>query len=78
MTYRDVGFSFCAVECDSHWFVSVKIREESFGPEAGDEVFILEAPIKAEHSVEVQSQTGAVVHQHTKLLSLQDRQTTYK
>lgn len=72
-TYRDVGLSLCAVESELQRRVPVEEGKEAFGPEGGDEIFILEPPVEAEHSVEVQSQTATVVHQHTQLLSLEKK-----
>lgn len=73
MTYRDVGLSLCAVESELQRCVLVEEGKKALGPEGGDEVFILEPPVEAEHSVEVQSQTAAVVHQHTQLLPLRTK-----
>ena len=70
VTHRDVGLSLCTVESEHQWSVPVEEGKEALGPEGGDEVFILESPVEVEHSVEVQSQTAAVVHQHTQLLPL--------
>ena len=74
VTYRDVGLSLGAVESELQRCVLVEESEEALGPEGGDEVFILEPPVETEHSVEVQSQTATVVHQHTQLLPLENKQ----
>lgn len=74
VTYRDVGLRLCAVDSELQWCVPVEERKEALGPEGGNEIFMLEPPVEAEHSVEVQGQTAAVVHQHTQLLSLEDKQ----
>lgn len=76
VTYRDVGLSLCAVDSELQWCVPVEEGKEALGPEGGNEIFMLEPPVEAEHSVEVQSQTAAVVHQHTQLLSLENKQKT--
>lgn len=73
VTYRDVGLSLWAVDSEVQWWILVEEGKEALGPEGGDEVFILEPPVEAEYSVEVQSQTAAVVHQHTQLLPLEDK-----
>lgn len=75
VTYRDVGLGLCAVESELHWCIPVEEGKEPLGPEGGNEIFIPETPIEAEHSVEVQSQTTAVVHQHTQLLPLENKQS---
>lgn len=74
VTYRDVGLSLCAVKGQLQRFVPVEEGEETLGPEGGNEVFVLEPPVEVEHSVEVQSQTAAVVHQHTQFLPLRSKQ----
>lgn len=74
VTYRDVGLSLCAVDSELQWCVPVEEGKEALGPEGGNEIFMLEPPVEVEHSVEVQSQTAAVVHQHTQLLSLESKQ----
>lgn len=74
VTHRDVGLSLGAVESELQRGVLVEESKEAFGPEGGDEVFVLEPPVETEHSVEVQSQTAAVVHQHTQLLPLENKQ----
>lgn len=76
VTYRDVGLSLCAVERQLQRFVPVVEGEEPLGPEGRNEVFVLEPPVEAEHSVEVQSQTAAVGHQHAQFLPLRSRQET--
>lgn len=73
-TYRDVGLSLGAVEGELQRCFLVEESKEALGPEGGDEVFMLEPPVETEHSVEVQSQTAAVVHQHTQLLPLENKQ----
>lgn len=73
LTHRDEGLSLCAVESEVQWCVPVEEGKDALGPEGGDEVFILEPPVEAEHSVEVQSETAAVVHQHTQLLPLENK-----
>lgn len=74
LTYRHVGLSLCVVEGEIERCVPVEEGEETLGPEGGDEVFVLEPPVEAEHSVQVQSQTAAVVHQHTQLLPLEEEE----
>ena len=73
VAYRDVGLSLCTVQSELQWFVPVEKGKEALGPEGGDEVSVLEPPVEAEHSVEVQSQTAAVVHQHPQLLPLESK-----
>lgn len=73
VTYRDIRLSLGAVEGELQWFIPVEEGEQALGPEGGDEVSILEPPVETEHSVEVQSQTAAVVHQHTQLLPLENQ-----
>lgn len=73
VTYRDIGLSLGVVESELQRCVPVEEGKEALGPERGDEVFILEPPVETEHSVEVQSQTAAVVHQHTKLFPLENK-----
>lgn len=75
-TYRDVGLSLGAVERKLQWLVLVEQSKEALGPEGGDEVFILQPPVETEDPVEVQSQTAAVVQQHTQLLPLESKQKT--
>lgn len=75
VTYRDVGLSLGAVESEIQWCVLVEEGKQALGPERGNEVFILEPPVETEHLVEVQSQTAAVVHQHTQLLPLENKHT---
>lgn len=72
---RDVGLSLGAVKGELQRCVLVEEGEQALGPEGGNEVFILEPPVETEHPVEVQSQTAAVVHQHTQLLPLENKHT---
>lgn len=73
VTYRDIGLSLGVVESELQWWVLVEEGKEALGPEGRDEVFILEPPVEAKHSVEVQGQTAAVVHHDTKLLPLESK-----
>ena len=67
--------SLGAVKGELQWCVLVEEGEQALGPEGRNEVFILEPPVETEHPVEVQSQTAAVVHQHTQLLPLENKHT---
>lgn len=73
VTYRHIGLNLCAIDCEIQWRVLVGDGKETLGPEGGNEVFILQTPVEAEHFVEVQSQAAAVVHQDTQLLPLENQ-----
>ena len=73
MTHRDEGLSLGAVESEVQRSVLVVESKQTLGPEGGDEVSVLEPPVETEHPVEVQSQTAAVVHQHSQLLPLESK-----
>lgn len=74
-THRDVGLGPGAVEGELQRCVLVEKCKEPLGPEGRDEVLVLEAPVQTEDSVQVQSQTAAVVHQHPQLLPLEEQHT---
>lgn len=70
LTYGDVGLSPGAVESQLQGFVPVEEGKETLGPKGGDEISKPQPPVEAEDSVDVQSQTAAVVHQDAQLLPL--------
>lgn len=70
VTYRDVGLSLCAVESELQGLLPVEEGEETLGPKRGNEISEPQPPVEAEDSVDVQSQTAAVVHQDAQLLPL--------
>lgn len=73
VTHRDVGLSLCAVESELQGFVPVEEGKETLGPKRGNEISEPQPPVEAEDSVDVQSQTAAVVHQDAQLLPLENR-----